>query len=147
MLNLTLYRAYTKNGVFGELEADHNCERLCYTVERQWKGDKRGVSCIREGVYKIRRHKSPKFGWCWIVTGGNVGVDDGSHRTHILFHAANRPSKLEGCIAPCLDLGVLQSGDDRQWGGYNSRAAMDKLHDYLGDGEHQLTIKARSYDH
>lgn len=70
-----------------------------YTLEREWKDNAIGISCIPEGVYKCAPHSSPKFGAC-------IEVKDVPGRTNILFHAGNWaafPSTghgpdTEGCI-------------------------------------------------
>lgn len=127
-MNLTLYRAHLPHGDFGELY--HDDERLCFTTERPWNHNRKFTSSIPEGVYTIVRHESPKFGQCWKVL--NV-----PSRTDILIHAANTPDELEGCIAPSLGRGIING----VYAGTNSRRAMAKLYDYLGDGSHSLHIK------
>lgn len=72
---------------------------LAYTIELPWRDNKRRVSCIPAGKYEVLRHKSPKFGDCYILA--NV-----PSRSGILIHVANDADdsdgtvQLQGCIAP-----------------------------------------------
>jgi len=99
-MNLTLTRfAYLDNGVFGRLVLPSGI-RL-YTVERPWLDNATSVSCIPEGRYRIKpRHY---FG------GGYDAYEicNVPGRTHILFHVANWPHDVEGCVGlgRRLDLG------------------------------------------
>jgi hypothetical protein len=64
---------------------------ICMTLERPWLDNKRNVSCITPGWYTCRRIHSPRF-------GETFEVCDVPGRTHILFHAGNKPGDTEGCI-------------------------------------------------
>lgn len=121
---------------------------LC-TVERPWVGGKDwpfGVdekSCIPAGMYKLTRDHSPKFGkLMWYVTGEGVVIRALSTnpipwREGVMFHAANRPSELMGCIAP----GVFYSPQSNSVG--NSKLAMTELTAYLDTiAEPQLLIRS-----
>ena len=86
------------------------------TVERPWiDNDKSGdrwpfgldrESCIPTGLYHLVREQSPKFGKpMWYIVGPGVTLReaDGNPkewRSGCMFHAANRPSELMGCIGP-----------------------------------------------
>lgn len=107
-----------------------NGDLICNTMERPWLHNKLNVSCIPAGNYIISPVNSPKFGVTYQVNGV-VG------RTHILFHKANRPSELQGCIAPVSKFGVIKG----EWAGLSSKAAYDKLMTELNNDEHQLEIK------
>jgi hypothetical protein len=69
----------------------HNNEMLCVTLELPWKDNKRKVSCIPTGTYKVVRRISKKYGQHFHIT--NV-----PGRTLILIHAANYVTDLLGCI-------------------------------------------------
>lgn len=90
MKELTLIRvAYTEFGTFGVLK-DENIP-FCVTLEREWKDNKVGESCIPTGDYVCKRVKSPKFGDTFEIT--NV-----SNRTSILFHSGNIDDDSHGCV-------------------------------------------------
>ena len=63
-----------------------------YTVERPWLDNQTSISCIPDGIYKLKRVDSPKFGDdMWEIA-------DVPDRTHILIHVANGPHNVEGCV-------------------------------------------------
>ncbi len=88
----------------------------CFTVERPWHKNQPFVSCIPEGEYEIKRRNSPRFGDNQWEVSGVVG------RSHILFHVANLPSELAGCIG----LGERVHGDLGGVG--SSRAAIESFY-------------------
>jgi len=109
---LFLSRTYFPEGTNGELHLDG--QFICYTIELPWLNNEKGVSCIPEGEYLIRKRYSPKHHWHLEI----VGVPN---RKTILFHPANDAlTELRGCIAPVLQL----SGTGK---GLQSRAAFQSL--------------------
>lgn len=72
-----------------------------YTVERPWKNNAKGISCIPAGIYKVRRTWSPRFKRRMFL------VLDTSPREGIRIHAANLPTQLEGCIGLGLRQGWI----------------------------------------
>ena len=99
-----------------------------YTVERPWEENLPRISCIPEGEYAMKRRKSPKFGWSWEVK--NV-----PNRTYILFHSANFPDELQGCIAPGMALMSDRIAVAR------SRDAMKELEELTHEKECSLVIE------
>ena len=99
-----------------------------YTVERPWEHNLPRISCIPEGTYEMQRRKSPKFGWCW-------EVKDVPNRTYILFHSANFPDELQGCIAPGMSLMSDRIAVSR------SRDAMKEFEELTHEQECSLVIK------
>jgi len=80
----------------------------CYTLELPWKDNKRNVSCIPRGSYKVETRLSPKF--------GNVyWVREVPERTFILIHSGNWAgdisegfkSHANGCILLGQKRGLL----------------------------------------
>lgn len=113
---LFLTRTYFPDGTNGILQCEGKI--LCKTIELPWKNNERGVSCIPEGKYFIRKRYSPKFKWHLEV----VGI---KNRSYILFHPANNALKeLNGCIAPVTKL----SGPGL---GLMSRKAFTALKDFV----------------
>ena len=120
MTEIVLHRfCQGEMGTFGKMVVG---DKTLYTVERPWLNNEPRKSCVPRGTYTVTRHDSPKFGDCWILEGITVGHFTGI-RTHILIHAANKASELQGCIAPGLVLGAL--GND--WAVLRSRDAMKHL--------------------
>ena len=109
---LFLTRTYFPEGTNGKLECEGKL--ISYTIELPWKRNERGISCIPEGKYFIRKRYSKKFRW-------HLEVVDVENRSLILFHPANNAMKeLNGCIAPVTKL----SGPGL---GLLSRKAFEKL--------------------
>lgn len=129
----------TKNvagiGAFGELSIDG--ELFLCTVEREWKNNEKNVSCVPEGVYELIPHKSHRFGDCYALENKNLGVTvyGPSQRSHCLFHVANFPKELQGCIAPGLRF------HPSYWGVSESKKAFNKLMETLGGKRAKLTIE------
>lgn len=94
------------------------------TLELPWKNNERRVSCIPVGIYKAKKHQSPKFGqsfWLQNVPG----------RSEVLVHPGNFTSQILGCILPG-DRHTDINGDgiiDVT----NSRKTMDKLYNLMPD--------------
>lgn len=61
------------------------------TIERPWKNNAKGESCIPPGRYTCKRVNSPKFGNTFEVTGV-------PGRSAILFHRGNLEDDSHGCI-------------------------------------------------
>ena len=135
-MKLILKRIEINSGTFGKLYIDGDF--ICHTVERPWKNNEAGVSCIPEGTYNITPHVSPKFGDCYILEQRTLGVTKfgPSQRTHILIHPANHAGQLQGCIAPGRKLGTVGG----HWAVLNSREAFNKLMDLLGGNAATLEI-------
>jgi hypothetical protein len=106
---LTLIRTEnTEDGVFGQLYLLPGSSDTAdfHTVEEDWRGNQRRVSCIPAGVYTIRRaiyhkHDYPTF-----------EVMNVPGRTRILFHPANTEEDVEGCIGLGLTRGHLEVPDE-----------------------------------
>ena len=97
--NLLERFAYCPDGTFGLMTLPSGL--VLYTAERPWLGNKQGVSCIPEGVYKLGKRNSP------VVAKSSGGAyDEGWEvldvpgRTFIMIHPGNFPmTDVRGCIA------------------------------------------------
>ncbi len=133
MKALRLRRLLTANGAcVGVLSG---LSRTLYTLEDEWRDNRRGVSCIPAGTYRVTPHgwaaNTPlTFKQVWQVL--NV-----PSRIGILFHAGNKHAETEGCILAGLTLLVTQLvssvGD--------SRMAIDLMRREIGENEFTLTIE------
>jgi len=88
-----LHRKYTEQATYGELTIG---ELTVFTIELPWLSNKNSISCIPEGLYKVKKIISPSQGLCFSIM-------DVTDRSHILIHVANYVSELRGCIAPGVD--------------------------------------------
>ena len=111
-LTLRLERGYHSEGTNGTILLYGKA--LCHTIELPWRQNRRNISCIPEGRYRLRPYRSRKFGSCLIL-------DDVPRRSGILIHAANHAAtELQGCIAPV----TKHTGQGR---GIQSRVALERL--------------------
>lgn len=93
---LVLSRTYLPEGTNGKLACDG--QFVCYTIELPWRENEKGVSCIPEGYYLLRKRYSRKFQW-------HIEVVAVKNRSFILLHPANNAlNQLYGCIAPVTEL-------------------------------------------
>ena len=85
---LVLKRIYLPSYTFGTLYIDG--EYFGYTLEPPWQNNKKNVSCIPSGTYKIipAKHKN------YVA----YEVLDVSERKHIKIHIGNWISDTTGCI-------------------------------------------------
>lgn len=92
---------------------------ILYTVERPWLDNLRIVSCIPRGRYVCHSR--------WFFRGGYeaIEVDEVPGRTHILFHKANSPLEVSGCIGVGAKHGCFRG----EWGipGGHSKPGFDRL--------------------
>jgi hypothetical protein len=82
-------------GTLGRLLIDDDHE--LFTIERPWLNNEAFKSCIPQGAYQCHRYSSAKYPDTFEV-GGVPG------RSKILFHVANYPRNVQGCIGLGMDL-------------------------------------------
>lgn len=128
-MNLTLTRyGYLPFGTYGEMVMPSGVK--LYTVERPWLDNKPSISCIPPGQYDC----VPAYFFRGDYAAVEITKVPG--RAHILFHIANKPTELEGCIAVCSSLGIL----DGMLAGMGSKAAFDLFLNFYGKAPFRLTI-------
>lgn len=128
------------HGTGGELvltDLKSEKELILFTVERPWIDNKPFVSCIPLGTYTVKKRDGSnadlKYPEAWEV----LGVEG---RSGILFHIANRPCEVYGCIAPNKALRL----DADSVKGYHSGIAIAHMDTFLssaGVSEFILTIE------
>ncbi|MEL7058650.1 MAG: DUF5675 family protein [Acidobacteriota bacterium] len=128
-------------GTFGEITpaaqaAGARRWRPMYSIELPWRENRRWISCIPVGTYRITLWTSPSKGRC-------IKVHAVPGRKHILIHAGNRARETTGCILPGNRLGaigthwaVLASGSDSS----GNDGAFDRLMDWMPDADALLRI-------
>lgn len=96
---LRLVRVTEHNGAtMGVLCIDGSPEVI--TLEDAWRNNEKMISCIPIGRYKVKLHKSPKFGTTYKVM-------DVPERSEILIHAGNTHKDTHGCILVGLQFGKV----------------------------------------
>lgn len=123
-LTLRLEREYLPNGTNGTLFLYG--KPLCHTIELPWRDNRRNVSCIPEGRYRLQWSRTRRFKMA-------LRLLDVPGRSGILIHAANdAATELQGCIAPV----TKHTGAGK---GSYSRVALERVEDVvcpvLGAGE------------
>lgn len=129
---LTLLRvAGRPDGTFGVLL--WRGAPFAVTLERPWKENRRGESCIPAGHYVCGRVDSPKFGNTWQVR--NV-----PGRSEILFHSGNTFQDTHGCILVAENFAVWSDGSTSI---ANSRLGMAEMMNLTKDMK-DLRLKIRN---
>ena len=124
-LVLVLTRSYFSQGTNGKLVCDG--QFICKTIELPWKENQKGISCIPEGYYLLRKRYSRKFQW-------HIEVVAVKSRSSILLHPANNAAKeLKGCIAPVTELSGIGLG-------LRSRQAFSKVKNLVYNALEQSAI-------
>jgi hypothetical protein len=114
-INLLIIRdTFTEKSTIGELFL--NGERMCDTLELPWKDNQRSISCIPEGVYKVRLRLARESATRDYL---HLLVEDVPNRKWVLVHRGNSAKDSRGCIL----VGLGSQQDFVQ----NSTLAMDLL--------------------
>jgi hypothetical protein len=94
MINLLLIRdTFSNISTIGELFL--NGERMCDTLENPWINNKKNVSCIPKGEYKVRLRLARESATRDYL---HLLVEDVENRSYILFHRGNTAKDTSGCI-------------------------------------------------
>lgn len=108
------------NATMGVLCIDGSPEVV--TLEDAWRDNEKQISCIPVGRYKLKLHRSPRFGLTYIV-------QDVPERSQILIHAGNTHKDTHGCILVGLQFG--KSGSESAI--LASRSAFLKFMELMGN--------------
>lgn len=131
--DLTITRLFeAQGGTFGRLSGRNGLE--LYTVERQWLDNKPFVSCVPIGDYTLERHSTDRHRRTWALVGRTVSHfgSDAKPRYACLFHSANLPRQINGCVGPGTGLGLLNGNEIAA---VNSVAAMTRFRQYLANAD------------
>lgn len=104
---------------------------ICVTLELPWKDNQAQISCIPEGIYDASWYLSPSH-------GETILFQNVPGRSLIMFHSANTPDQLKGCVAPGCEFGIM----DDQPAVFKSKLAMGKLKAAMY-GERQFKIEVK----
>lgn len=129
------------SGIFGNLY--FNDVKIGVTCEQPWRDNKKRISCIPEGSYKLVAHNSAKYGQVVAFVNHDLDVYHNEYdmsdekreteggRSVCLIHAANWPRELQGCVA--VGHKVIDYGMPNGWGITESRKTLSKLRTLWGD--------------
>lgn len=133
LMHLKLQRKYLPDRTEGELLTEDG-KHISYSLELPWLSNRKSISCVPAGTYALRLVKSARFGMQWHLENVDLGVsvDGNTTRTHVLIHAGNWVKDTNGCIL----LGLVKG----MGAVHESKAAIRKLHELLGEDSHTLEI-------
>lgn len=107
------------------------------SLERGWRNNQTGVSCVPEGIYPLKLEYSPRFRkdlWELYNVPG---------RSECKFHVANYWQELNGCIS------LGRKHKDINFDGdpdvTSSRIVMDEFHNIMS-GQSQSMLKINNID-
>lgn len=121
--------AHMDFGVYGRLLLPGG--QVFTTVERPWRKNNRFESCIPEGEYRCVPRRFNRGGY------EAFHVLDVPNRDLILFHRANTPRDVEGCIGVGTGYGYVGG----QWAITNSLKGFEQFKRTIGPaGEFRLII-------
>lgn len=95
--------SFNDDGTYGVL-IENRVPMNIRTLERPWKDNAKGLSCIPEGRYIVKRETTPKHGLTWHVL-------DVPGRDAILIHPGNTEKDVEGCILLGIECGIISTLD------------------------------------
>lgn len=90
-MKFTLERVYLEDRTLGSIYRDG--EMICKTLELPWRQNKRAISCIPEGTYKVIKQPPKETRAYPYFRLPNV-----SGRSGILIHRGTNPAHSKGCI-------------------------------------------------
>lgn len=101
MLVLTLTEMFNMaGGKYSILSDNGNFEM--WIMEREWKFNRRNVSCVPRDEYVLERHNGKKYKNTYALIGDGVGhlPQEDKPRYACVIHRAVFPTELQGCLAP-----------------------------------------------
>lgn len=91
-MKLYLKRQYFPGGTNGKITYQN--APICETIELPWQNNKKRISCIPSGRYRLTKRVHPRH-------GEQLYIPNVPGREDILIHPANFALReLQGCIAP-----------------------------------------------
>lgn len=135
-MKATINRTYFADATLGFFSVDGVTDPVFATIERPWLDNKNFVSCIPEGVYRVKPFSSHDNPNVWEIC-------DVTKRSGVLIHSANWVDQLKGCIAPGLSSGYMLRDGVNKKAVTNSGLAINQMKILLKyPAEFQLTIRS-----
>jgi len=103
------------------------------TLELPWKNNKKRISCIPVGDYRVKKRKSQKY-------GNHFNILDVDNRSYILIHNGNFNHQTKGCVLIGDDLAYINEDNDIDV--TNSKKTLKTLYSILPN-EFDLSIVRR----
>jgi hypothetical protein len=122
MTTATLRRQYSPFGTCGILTVNGGV--ICQTLERNWYNNRPNVSCIPEGLYKV---KPDDFRGNY----SNYRLEDVAGRTFIEIHKGNKLDHTKGCLLTATKI-ILKDNEPFCLGSNEAFASLMKAFDNFG---------------
>ncbi len=127
-------RVYFADATLGFFGIEGISDPIFPTIERPDLDNANLISCIPEGIYRVKPFSSADHIGVWQIC-------DVPHREGILIHSANCVDQLQGCIAPGLASGYMMRHGILSKAVTNSGLAISQMKQLLKyPAEFQLTI-------
>lgn len=148
MRQIVLVRyAYFPDATFGMITYTSDGETISpslYTIEREWRFNRRFDSCIPPGTYNLIPHNGTKYRDTFaLVSEANRVFHTEAECTYktdryaIVLHAGSYASNFNGCIG----CGYTRIGDGKRWGVGETIKGTRWLIDYIrSEGIEQIEI-------
>lgn len=124
-MNITLTREYDPEVTDGSITDDQG-NFICYSLELPNLDNKPEISCIPEGQFSFQKFFSSTLGWVYRLQ--NV-----PNRSLIDIHSGNDVLDLRGCITVGTEQGTLTIKNKVYPAVLNSKVALQKLFDIVGN--------------
>lgn len=129
-------RTYFDDATLGFFSISGLVDPIFPTIERPWLKNANDISCIPEGVYKVKPFTSPDHVDVWEIC-------DVPNRFGVLIHSANWVEQLKGCVAPGLSSGYMLRDGKNKKAVRDSGLAISQMKILLKyPAEFQLTIRS-----
>ena len=148
---LTRY-AYLPDVTLGKIEHTTDGEIISpvlWTVEREWKFNRRFISCVPPGLYTLVPHNGARFKNTFALTSESNRVyhtqaetERESDRYAIVLHPGSWGDNFQGCVGAGYD----RIGDGNRWGVGRTVDGIGYLLQFIRDREiEKLEIKNNIY--
>lgn len=128
---------------------------FCYAIEQNWEHNRPFISCVPDGVYRLRKFGSGKYGDTFALENSDLRVFanmrdtlNKSDRYACLLHKANWSHELQGCIAFGQDIRCGKKSDkySNQLMVTSSKKTTETVLSLLKDSENNtLEISRKQY--
>lgn len=143
MKRYTLERVYLQTETLGSIY-DPEGTMVCKTMELPWKDNRRGISCIPEGVYIVKKMEADKFrkyAYFRFVKVDGRTINPELKMSTILIHRAAYVHHLKGCIG--VGTKFIDLNKDTVPDMVDSREALNWMIEHMPD-LFELEIKIKS---
>ncbi len=117
---------HTHDMLNGRYSVLANGDWQCWTMEREWKWNRRNNSCVPRDEYLLDPHSSDKYPNTWALIGDGVShyQEPNVPRFACVFHKATFPFDLKGCVTLAKSISAYGAA-------HGTREAMDEFRELM----------------